>query len=188
VSTFDLATELVSAANAGRDLSRIVRDGVTSHRDLERYRDAVAMIEAANRDPSDAREALLVDDAHLDLIVRVFRRDEALTVLYEADQRGTSPDVSDVSEQAGALVAAVWSGRSDIDAVLESASTGWRVDRMPPVDRSILRIAVWELLERPDTPVPVVISEAIRLAKAYSTERSGGFINGVLGKVASIAR
>lgn len=188
MSTLDLAIDLVAAANEGRDLSRMVRDGVTSHVDLERYREAVRMIESANRDPGDVHRALLVDDQELDRIVRVFRRDEALTVLYEADQRAGDPDVSDVSDQAGDLARAVWSGRTDVDRLLEEASTGWRVDRMPPVDRAILRMAVWELLEQPGTPVPVVISEAVRLAKAYSTERSGGFVNGVLGKVASIVR
>jgi N utilization substance protein B len=55
---------------------------------------------------------------------------------------------------------------------------------MPPVDRNVLRIALWELRHRPATPVPVVISEAVRMAKLYSTERSGGFVNGVLSKLA----
>lgn len=188
MSSLDLALDLVAAANEGQDLSRIVRDGVGSHHDLERYREAVRMIEAANRDRGDVHRALLVGDAELDRIVRVFRRDEALTVLYEADQRGEPPDISDVSDQAGALAQAVWAALPGVDRMLGEAATGWRVDRMPPVDRSILRIAVWELLERPDTPVGVVISEALRLAKAYSTERSSGFVNGVLGKVASLAR
>jgi N utilization substance protein B len=56
---------------------------------------------------------------------------------------------------------------------------------MPPIDRNILRIALWELEHRPETPVAVIISEAVRLAKVYSTERSGGFVNGVLAKLAA---
>jgi N utilization substance protein B len=56
---------------------------------------------------------------------------------------------------------------------------------MPPVDRHVIRIALWELRNRTRTPVPVVISEAVRMAKAYSTERSGVFVNGVLAKLAS---
>jgi N utilization substance protein B len=56
---------------------------------------------------------------------------------------------------------------------------------MPVIDRNILRIALWELLNRPDIPVAVVISEAVRLAKLYSTERSGGFVNGVLSRLAT---
>ena len=55
---------------------------------------------------------------------------------------------------------------------------------MPPVDRNVIRIALWELRHHTRTPVPVVISEAVRMAKAYSTERSGGFVNGVLAKLA----
>jgi N utilization substance protein B len=55
---------------------------------------------------------------------------------------------------------------------------------MPPIDRNVLRIALWELRHRSDTPVAVVISEAVRLAKLYSTERSGGFVNGVLARLA----
>ena len=79
------------------------------------------------------------------------------------------------------MVEGVWGERDDLDSVIGEAATGWRVRRMPPVDRNILRLAVWELRHRHRTPVPVVISEAVRLAKTYSTERSGGFINGVLG-------
>jgi len=56
---------------------------------------------------------------------------------------------------------------------------------MPAVDRNVIRIALWELRHHERTPVPVVISEAVRMAKAYSTERSGTFVNGILAKLAS---
>jgi N utilization substance protein B len=56
------------------------------------------------------------------------------------------------------------------------------------VGRTILRLATWELLARPDVPVPVVIDEAVELAKQYSTEQSGGFVNGVLSTIASQVR
>ncbi len=79
----------------------------------------------------------------------------------------------------------VWAERSDLDEAIGEASDRWRVERMPPVDRNILRIALWELRHRPQTPVPVVISEAVRMAKVYSTERSGSFVNGVLGRLAA---
>lgn len=71
-----------------------------------------------------------------------------------------------------------------MDEAIGAASRGWRVARMPPVDRNVLRIALWELRHHDRTPVPVVISEAVRLAKQYSTARSGGFVNGVLSKLA----
>ncbi|HET9070860.1 MAG TPA: transcription antitermination protein NusB, partial [Acidimicrobiales bacterium] len=64
----------------------------------------------------------------------------------------------------------------------------WSVDRMPAVDRSLLRLATFELLGRPDTPTGVVISEAVDLAKEYSTEESGRFVNGVLAAVAAEVR
>ena len=112
-------------------------------------------------------------------------REAALRTLYEADQRRSAPDTSDLSPRASAMVEGVWGSCEDLDAAIGEVSTGWRVGRMPPVDRNILRIALWELRERPDTPVAVVISEAVRLAKEYSTERSGGFVNGVLARLAS---
>jgi N utilization substance protein B len=105
--------------------------------------------------------------------------------LYEADQRGSAPDTSDVGKRASELVAGVWQERESLDEAIGAVSKGWRVSRMPPVDRNILRIAVWELRHHERTPVPVVISEAVRLAKAFSTERSGGFVNGVLSKLVS---
>lgn len=111
-------------------------------------------------------------------------RERALLALYEADQRRTEPDVDDLGERARSIVSGVWEARDDLDVEIGRVATGWRVERMPPVDRNILRIALWELRRRRETPVPVVISEAVRLAKTYSTARSGGFVNGVLSKLA----
>ncbi|MDG6938571.1 MAG: transcription antitermination protein NusB, partial [Nitrososphaerota archaeon] len=65
---------------------------------------------------------------------------------------------------------------------------GWALERMPAVDRSLLRLATFELLGRPDTPTGVVISEAVELAKEYSTEESGRFVNGVLAALAAVTR
>lgn len=112
-------------------------------------------------------------------------REEALERLYEADQRRGDPDTSGLGNRASELVLGVWEERTSLDDAIGAASRGWRVSRMPPVDRNILRIAVWELRHHERTPIPVVISEAVRLAKAYSTERSGGFVNGVLAKLVS---
>ena len=112
-------------------------------------------------------------------------REAALERLYEADQRGSAPDTTELGKRASELVAGVWEERASLDEAIGGASKGWRVSRMPPVDRNILRIALWELRHHERTPVPVVISEAVRLAKAYSTERSGGFVNGVLSKLVS---
>jgi N utilization substance protein B len=75
-----------------------------------------------------------------------------------------------------------------IDELISSAAVGWELDRMPVVDRTVLRLATWELLARPDVPVAVVLDEAVELAKQYSTEQSGGFVNGVLSTVATQVR
>jgi transcription antitermination protein NusB len=112
-------------------------------------------------------------------------RERALLALYAADQRRGEPDIADLGDRARSIVSGVWEARDDLDAEIGRVATGWRVERMPPVDRNILRIALWELRRRRDTPVPVVISEAVRLAKTYSTARSGGFVNGVLSKLAA---
>jgi N utilization substance protein B len=110
-------------------------------------------------------------------------REAALERLYEADQRRAAPDTAELGRRASELVSGVWGERESLDEAIGSASRGWRVSRMPPVDRNILRMAVWELRHHERTPVPVVISEAVRLAKAYSTERSGRFVNGVLSNL-----
>jgi N utilization substance protein B len=112
-------------------------------------------------------------------------REAALRTLYQADQRRESPDTEELSERTGGLVTGVWADRAALDESIGAVSSGWRVERMPVIDRNILRIALWELLNRPDIPVAVVISEAVRLAKLYSTERSGGFVNGVLARLAT---
>jgi len=112
-------------------------------------------------------------------------REAALERLYEADQRNAAPNTSDLGKRASELVTGVWGERESLDEAIGAASRGWRVARMPPVDRNILRMAVWELRHHERTPVPVIISEAVRLAKAYSTGRSGGFVNGVLSNMTS---
>lgn len=112
-------------------------------------------------------------------------RERALLTLYEADQRRSDPVVDDLGLRARALVEGVWSARHDLDEAIGAAATGWRVERMPPVDRNVLRIALWELRNRPGTPVAVVIAEAVRLATTYSTGRSGRFVNGVLARLST---
>lgn len=112
-------------------------------------------------------------------------REAALRTLYEADQRRQAPDTGELGERTRQLVDGVWATRQDLDSAIGAVSAGWRVERMPPIDRNVLRIALWELRHRSDTPVAVVISEAVRLVKLYSTERSGGFVNGVLARLAA---
>ena len=115
-------------------------------------------------------------------------REAALTALYEADQRRSPPEYADLIAPARAFVEGVWEERTALDEAIGSASRRWRVERMPPVDRNLLRIALWELRHRDATPTAVVIAEAVKLAKRFSTERSGGFVNGVLARLASEER
>ena len=110
-------------------------------------------------------------------------RDEALQALYTADLMGAAPDPAELHARAAQLVAGVWAQRRDLDQVIGRIAVGWRVERMPAVDRNILRVGVYELLNT-DTPVGIVVSEAVNLAKRYSTAKSGPFVNGVLGRLA----
>lgn len=86
------------------------------------------------------------------------------------------------------LVVGLSSRLGDVDALVARFAAGWTLDRMPTVDRWILRIATYELLAEPDVPFAVVLDEAVELAKEYSTEDSGRFVNGVLAAVAAEVR
>ena len=111
-------------------------------------------------------------------------RVDALGALYSADATGEDPILVGLSSRSRKLATGAWEARDSLDAELSEAATGWRVERMPAVDRAILRLALFEL-RHTDTPVAVVISEAVELAKEYSTQRSGAFVNGVLANLAA---
>ena len=118
-------------------------------------------------------------------------RKRALDVLFEADVRGTdSLDTLQawvgradppVQGYAVELVEGVCAHRARIDELIVGYVRDWPLERMPPVDRTTLRIAVYELLYRDDVPDAVVIDEAVELAKSLSTDDSPAFVNGVLG-------
>jgi N utilization substance protein B len=120
-------------------------------------------------------------------------RKRALDVLFEADLRGVEPldtlaawvERADppVPAYAQELVAGVAANQSRIDEVLASYAQDWTLDRMPPVDRSVLRLALYELMWCDDIPAAVAIDEAVELAKSLSTDASSGFVNGVLSRV-----
>jgi transcription antitermination protein NusB len=77
--------------------------------------------------------------------------------------------------------------RESIDELLSEHAQGWTIERMPPVDLAVLRVGVWELLWATDVPDPVAIDEAVGIAKELSTDDSPRFVNGVLGRIGSIA-
>ena len=114
--------------------------------------------------------------------VRVEARDLALEVLYEFETRGELADLP--QGRVADYVLGVTAGLEDLDSRIEEASEHWSVSRMPAVDRNILRLAVYELENHPETSTGVILSEAIRLAQTYSTEKSSSFVNGVLAAIA----
>jgi len=121
-------------------------------------------------------------------------RERALGLLYEADAKQQDPQqVLDELPVAPdpfvvELVQGVQSRTAEIDPLISASSIDWALPRMPVVDRTVLRMAIWELLARTDVPIGVIISEAVELAKRYSTEESGRFVNGVLASVAAKVR
>src|SRR5262249_15737654 len=122
-------------------------------------------------------------------------RELALQMLYENDVSGTAPDEmfrrSDDLRKASPplrdfrerLVSGTLAHRDDLDAIISRQADHWRLVRMPVVDRNILRLALFELLHEPATPRPVIIDEALEIAKRFSTPRSSQFINGILDGV-----
>jgi len=127
---------------------------------------------------------------------RTKARERALQALYQIDVaaagidealasfwKSFEPTEREVQQLAELLVRGVAVDRRQVDDLIEGVSTNWRLDRMAKVDRNVLRLATWELLEG-DAPVKVIINEAIELGKKYGTEQSGAFVNGVLDKIA----
>lgn len=118
--------------------------------------------------------------------VTVESRDLALEQLYEFETRGEVG--SDVGGRAGAIVEGVITDLENLDEMIESVAEHWSVARMPVIDRNIIRIGLYELRGDPMTPTAVVVSEAVRLAQGYSTEKSAAFVNGVLATLATTIR
>lgn len=118
-------------------------------------------------------------------------RERALALLYEAEARGATPSavLAELAVPAEPfaveLATGVGAHLDEIDALLTLYARDWRVDRMPAIDRAVLRIAAFELLYHPATPSAAVLSEAVALAGRYSTEESSRFVNGVLGAIAA---
>ncbi len=123
-------------------------------------------------------------------------RKRALDVLYEAELRGLPVldllaeriTIGDppVPEYAAALVHGVTVHRERIDELIAEHAEGWTLDRMPPVDRNVLRIGVYELFWADDVPDGVAISEAVQLATDLSTDASPSFVNGLLARLADL--
>lgn len=121
-------------------------------------------------------------------------RERALLLLYEVATKGVSAAEVLASQVVGPdaltreLVLGVEQHRARLDEVIAAHATGWAIARMPLIDVTVMRIAGYELLARPDVPVAVVIDEAVELAKRFSTDQSGRFVNGVLAAMVSELR
>ena len=119
------------------------------------------------------------------------QRERALSLLYEAELKGESPlrvlDGLAVPPDpfVRTLVERSVATRDEADRRIAGASVGWPLERMAVIDRLVLRMAVAELLDPAGPPVAVVINEAVELVKAYSTDESGRFVNGVLSTIAA---
>lgn len=112
-------------------------------------------------------------------------RKEALDQLFQADLRNSEISVGDLRDYAIEILNGVKENKSRIDELIRTYIQGWDFDRIPSVDRNILRLSIWELLWS-QTPEAVVIDEALKLASELSTEESAGFVHGVLSKLASL--
>ena len=125
-------------------------------------------------------------------------RKRAVDLLFEAEVRGVTPaeaadartalavakpDVAPLNPYTATVARGVSAHAAHIDDLITSYLQGWTLERLPAVDRAILRVAVWELLHADDVPAPVAVDEAVELAKELSTDDSPGFVNGVLGQV-----
>ncbi|MFA5882243.1 MAG: transcription antitermination factor NusB [Acidimicrobiia bacterium] len=121
-------------------------------------------------------------------------RERALGLCYEVEARASTADAviaeqpASPDEYACVLVRGVDAHREEIDALLTRYSEHWAVERMPAVDRALLRIGTFELGWEPDLAPGVVINEAVELAQQYSTKDSGRFVNGLLSRIAEHLR
>ena len=129
-------------------------------------------------------------------------RKQSLDLLYESDIRGTSstdllslqdviddgPDARPIREYTKVLVNGVNEHIRKIDELISTYAQGWDMDRLPAVDRNVLRIGIYEILWQEDVPHAVAIDEALAMAKELSTDESSVYIHGVLGRISSISK
>ena len=127
-------------------------------------------------------------------------RKQALDLLYEADIRGGSaleflqsrdvvedgPDARPIRDFTKELIAGIAENSRKIDELISTYAQGWDMDRLPAVDRNILRLAIYEIVWSTELADGIAIDEALTLAKELSTDESAGYIHGVLGKISSI--
>lgn len=104
-------------------------------------------------------------------------------LVVEAEKAVSEPERAASWLYAREIVDGIVDHRAEIDELIETHSRGWTLDRMPAVDRALLRIGVWEILYNDEVPDPVAISEAVEAATVLSTDDSAGFVNGLLAAI-----
>lgn len=126
--------------------------------------------------------------------IRSSARERAVHFLYEAESRNIAvgevikAQILTVDDLVVELANGVESKREETDELISEFSHTWTIQRIPAIDRNILRLAIYELMVRADVPVAVVINEAVELAKRFSTEESGKYVNGMLSAIAKRVR
>jgi len=121
-------------------------------------------------------------------------RERALSLLYEAESKEVSPAAvlaqlpTDPDPFTVEVLLGVTEHLADLDGLISRYAKDWTIDRMPALDRGLLRMAIYELVHRPDVPTGAVISEAVELAHRFSTDESGRFVNGMLARIAELVR
>ena len=117
-------------------------------------------------------------------------RERALSLLYEAETKSIpvaevlDAQIDPADELTRTLVEGVSDHLGRIDTLIAEKATGWSIERMPALDRLLLRMATFELIARSEVPFAVIIDEAVELAKRFSTDDSGRYVNGVLSAIA----
>ena len=123
----------------------------------------------------------------LDLLYEAdIRKVDLLQLMIERDLLDEGPDARPIREFTRELISGVSGHKRKIDELITTYAQGWDMDRLPAVDRNILRLAIFEIVWAIELPDAVAIDEALTLAKELSTEESVGYIHGVLGRIASI--
>lgn len=117
-------------------------------------------------------------------------RERAFNLLYEAEMKGLTPSevlaeqIVDPEPLTQLLIDGVTADRAELDEMISANARGWTLARMPALDKAVLRLAITELRHRPEVPVAVILDEAVGLAKRFSTDDSGRFVNGMLSTIA----
>lgn len=132
---------------------------------------------------------------------RTKARKRAIDLLYGADVRSLSLNEAIAAESARALdepareaswnyakqiVVGITEHGDEIDELIETYAQGWTLERMPTLDRAILRMGIWEIMFNEEVPDSVAVSEAVKLASEFSTDDSSGFVNGMLGRITQL--